>query len=312
MTNRVGSSLLTALPIGASVFLVSAARGKDPAIDPTTFPNPARQEASAAAPREQRRIVISVSDAVSLARDAKIVIIQTGNEEGYSKGHLPGAHLVAHEDTMSAHGEGGHGVPEIAAIETLLARLGATPESRFLLYGPPLEVAWLYMVLDSTGLGDRTFVLDGGATAWRAAGHPLSTEAPQPKRGSIRLNKSTDVVVDASWVKERLNTPGRVLLDVRSEEEYDKGHIPGGRRISWQATTEDRIWWRLKSRDELQQTLRAAGVREGDQVVTYCLIGMRASVLYLIARHLGYDARVYQGSWADWSGRPGFPVSTAR
>jgi len=33
------------------------------------------------------------------------------------------------------------------------------------------------------------------------------------------------------------------------------------------------------------------------------MVGMRASVAYLISRHLGYDSKFYDGSWVDWSQR---------
>jgi 3-mercaptopyruvate sulfurtransferase SseA len=38
-------------------------------------------------------------------------------------------------------------------------------------------------------------------------------------------------------------------------------------------------------------------------LVSYCLVGMRASVAYFVARHLGYDARLYDGSIDDWTQR---------
>jgi 3-mercaptopyruvate sulfurtransferase SseA len=35
---------------------------------------------------------------------------------------------------------------------------------------------------------------------------------------------------------------------------------------------------------------------------------MRASLMYFAARHAGHDARVYVGSYSDWSTRSGYPV----
>jgi 3-mercaptopyruvate sulfurtransferase SseA len=38
---------------------------------------------------------------------------------------------------------------------------------------------------------------------------------------------------------------------------------------------------------------------------------MRASVVYFVARHLGYDAKLYDGSIVDWSQKK-LPVVTGR
>ena len=50
-----------------------------------------------------------------------------------------------------------------------------------------------------------------------------------------------------------------------------------------------------------------AGAAPGDTVVAYCRTGGQASFLYTVARHLGYDVRLYDGSFIDWS-RTEFPV----
>ena len=52
---------------------------------------------------------------------------------------------------------------------------------------------------------------------------------------------------------------------------------------------------------------QARGARPDAPVVSYCMIGMRASVVYFVMRHLGVDARLYDGSIVDW-GRRGLPT----
>ena len=54
--------------------------------------------------------------------------------------------------------------------------------------------------------------------------------------------------------------------------------------------------------------LNAASVKRGDSITTYCHIGQQASLLYFVARYLGYDAHVYDGSFEDWSQRSELPV----
>ena len=47
----------------------------------------------------------------------------------------------------------------------------------------------------------------------------------------------------------------------------------------------------------------AIGAATGTPLVSYRMVGMRASVTYFVARHLGYDARMYDGSIVDWTRR---------
>jgi thiosulfate/3-mercaptopyruvate sulfurtransferase len=53
----------------------------------------------------------------------------------------------------------------------------------------------------------------------------------------------------------------------------------------------------------LRALFGTAGVKENDSVATYCHIGQQASLLYFVARYLGYDAHLYDGSFQDWSNR---------
>jgi len=46
-------------------------------------------------------------------------------------------------------------------------------------------------------------------------------------------------------------------------------------------------------------------------MVSYCHIGQRATVIYFTAKMLGYDAKMYDGSWEDWSHRKDCPSSPA-
>ena len=45
-----------------------------------------------------------------------------------------------------------------------------------------------------------------------------------------------------------------------------------------------------------------------DQIVSYCHIGQQATVVYFVAKYLGFDARLYDGSFEDWSRRSELPV----
>ena len=62
---------------------------------------------------------------------------------------------------------------------------------------------------------------------------------------------------------------------------------------------------------ELRKKFDAIGASAGTPLVSYCMVGMRASVTYFVARHLGYDARMYDGSIEDWTHKK-LPAKTGR
>jgi thiosulfate/3-mercaptopyruvate sulfurtransferase len=49
-------------------------------------------------------------------------------------------------------------------------------------------------------------------------------------------------------------------------------------------------------------------VKPGTEIVSYCHVGQQASLVWLAARMLGHEARLYDGSFEDWSGRDDLPV----
>jgi thiosulfate/3-mercaptopyruvate sulfurtransferase len=62
---------------------------------------------------------------------------------------------------------------------------------------------------------------------------------------------------------------------------------------------------KFKSTEELKTLMHA---KDSSPVVTYCHIGQQATVLYFTARYLGLDAKLYDGSFQDWSSRPELPL----
>jgi thiosulfate/3-mercaptopyruvate sulfurtransferase len=59
----------------------------------------------------------------------------------------------------------------------------------------------------------------------------------------------------------------------------------------------------VRDRAGLEALFRASGAADGGTVVTYCVVGLRASFAYFVARLLGYDAKLYDGSWREWGSK---------
>ena len=181
--------------------------------------------------------------------------------------------------------------------------------------GEPIPAGRAWAALDYLGLGDRTALHEGGLAALESAAR--APEGAPAVGGELEIDVREDMIVDAEWVRDRLDDDGVVILDARPPAEFSgetpgegidrPGHIAGARNLFWQDLVASPDAPRLKDEAELRRLFEAAGVGPGDIVVAYCRTGGQASFLYTVARHLGYDARLYDGSFVDWS-RTDFPV----
>jgi thiosulfate/3-mercaptopyruvate sulfurtransferase len=254
--------------------------------------------------------------------DLSLVLLQIGEKKDYDKGHIPGAQFLEYESISTPHGQGLMlELPPVEQLVSVFERLGVSNRSHVILYfgtnwvTPTTRVYW---TLDYLGLGDRTSILNGGLVAWQATHHPVSTEIKQSAKGSITPAPRKEVVADAEWVSSHLHQTEITIIDARTHEFYNgsqsdgnprSGHIPGAANLSYLDVV-DQDNNKFKSPDALKELFRTAGLKPGNLMVSYCHIGQRATVLYFTAKMLGYDAKMYDGSWEDWSRRKDLPVIT--
>ncbi len=284
------------------------------------------QEKTANSPASAARepMLVTVDWLADHLGDPSLVLLQIGDKKDYDKGHIPGAQFLEYESISTPHNHAQGLMLELPPVEQLVSvfeRLGVSNRSHVILYfgtnwvSPTTRVYW---TLDYLGLGDRTSILNGGLVAWQATHHPVSTETKQPAKGSITPAPRKEIVADAEWVSGHLNQPAVTIIDARTHEFYNgsqsdgnprSGHIPGAANLSYLDVV-DQDNNKFKSPDALKELFRAAGLRPGNLMVSYCHIGQRATVLYFTAKMLGYDAKMYDGSWEDWSHRKDLPIVT--
>jgi len=246
-----------------------------------------------------------------LADPALIVLAVDQKDSAYKAGHIAGARYLAFSDVIAQRNGLAQELPSVADLRAVLERLGVSTSSRVVVYGFPLIASRAFLALEYVGL--NVSMLDGGLAKWTREGHPVTSELLRVSAGHLEPHVRTNVV-DADWVRARLGEGHRgvALIDTRTDSEYEgtgerhmmpsDGHLSGARRLPWEelfATPNEGLF---RHRAELAK-LYADRTQPGDTVVTYCYVGYRASMTYLVARYLGYTARLYDGSYQDWSQR---------
>jgi thiosulfate/3-mercaptopyruvate sulfurtransferase len=220
--------------------------------------------------------------------------------ELYLEGHIPGASFLDLDTELSGREGGGrHPLPSAGDFARAVSRAGIGPGVFVVAYdqGRTGGAARLWWLLRHFGHDDCA-VLDGGIGAWLGRLRSGEEEVeparfePSPREGDT---------IDAAELLARLGDERLVVVDARVPERYSgevepidpvAGHIPGAR--NWPYTDGE----------------PPAGLLEAEELVVYCGSGVSACVDLLALAQAGRtDAKLYPGSWSDWSTR-GLPVET--
>jgi len=209
--------------------------------------------------------------------------------ELYLEGHVPGASFLDVErDLSSPPGpRGRHPLPSEEQFAEAAGRAGIGDGVFVVAYGSMGGAERLWWLLRHFGHDDCAVLeLDGWLGPLRAGDENVEAAefTPRPRQGDT---------IEADELQKRLDEI--VLLDARIPERYRgdvepidpvAGHIPGARNAPWNEPLPE--------------------IPDGE-LVAYCGSGVTACVPIHRLALLGRDAKLYPGSWSEWSGR-GLPA----
>ncbi len=259
-------------------------------------------------------------------KDPKVRIIEVdyNPSTSYMLGHIPGA--VLFDWKLELVDSTKRDIISKEVFEDLVQKAGINNDTILIVYGDFKNwfAAFAFWIFKYYGYHDIR-LMNGSRKKWFEEDRPFSLDIPTYTRGAFKAsgpNKGIRVFMD--YVKESIGSQSRVLVDVRTNDEYEGktlapseysseygqvgGHIPGAVNVPWSRMVCDD--GTFKSAEELRKKYKSQNITPDKEVITYCGIGERASFTWFVLKYLlGYpNVKSYDGSWLEWGNSLGNPI----
>lgn len=251
--------------------------------------------------------------------DRELVMLHVGSKAQYDSGHIAGARHTSLDEVALPNVPGGLTL-QLAGVEQLTAwavRNGIGDRTRVIVIphdGALQSATRVFITLAYLGAMDRISLLNGSYQAWKSELRAVTTTAPAAAPAVTFTPKlRPDIIATIAQVEAATNDGTRHIIDARLTRFYNgdgggfprPGHIPTAVNVPLSSVSTNGY---LKSTGELKTLFADAGVDQNKPVITYCHIGQQATLLWFVATMLGHDARMFDGSFQEWSGTARLPV----
>ena len=263
-------------------------------------------------------VLIEPETLEAFADDPRLRIVDCDTPDQYRRAHIPGAIGYKGDHYYKSSDDKRFIMPPEQFSEAMAA-LGISNDSRVVAYDASgsLYAARLRWCLNYYG-HDQVKVLNGGWNRWLKEGRPVTMTEPGVPPAMFSPEVDDSVLASAEHIMANISNPDVVVLDVRSDGEWEgtnnrgngrAGHMPGAVHLEWlNNLTQDELRL-IKPAPELRAMFESAGVTPDKEIVTVCQGGIRASQTAMALKLLGYPrVRNYDGSFFDWANRDDTPL----
>jgi thiosulfate/3-mercaptopyruvate sulfurtransferase len=253
-----------------------------------------------------------------------VVFIDFRPPTEYLRAHIPGA-VNSNYAKDGWREERADKVPDmlpsdLSKLTALIGRLGIDNNTHVVLVpggnnstemGMGTRVYWTFKVLGH----DKVSVLNGGMADYldeaKEKKYPLASGGAKPETKTFMANVRREMIVTMDDLK-KAREAGVVLVDNRPEDYYAAisrhgkakaaGTIPGAKNLPQQWLTENG-GGEFRSKGQLEQLYKVAGVPTSGEQINFCNTGHWASIGWFVSSELlgNKKAKLYDGSMVEWT-----------
>lgn len=254
--------------------------------------------------------IISAKEVAKIMKDENVVIVSAQKPSAYSDFHITGSISLPPSDLVDNEPIT-YVLKNVAELEQIIGSKGISNTNMIIIYdeGSFKYSGRLYWIFKYLG-AENVKIMDGGMEAWKAIRKPVTSSPTTLKATAFTANVNAQYLANLSEVKAATLDPNYVIIDARSEAEYNgtdepadvrPGHIPNAINIDYTDLIADN--GELKTAEQLTELYNAKGVTPDKTVIIYCKTSVRAAIEFAALNSiLGYaNVKVYDGAYAEWS-----------
>jgi thiosulfate/3-mercaptopyruvate sulfurtransferase len=250
---------------------------------------------------------ISSADLMTAIKDKNLVMVCVDKDKNYEVSHITGSiHLDQKSLMKTGEPEGILKTP--AELAKIFGGKGISENNMIVLYddGKNKYTGRVYWVLKYLG-AKNVRILTKDLAEWRKVRIPITKTPTTLKAVTFTPTVNKAIFTDYEYVKSNIDNASVVLLDVRAVNEFNgtstdpvsKGHIKGAKNIEWSDVLT--ATGNLKTDAELKKLFESKGITKDKTIVLYCGTSVRAGIVFLALKHLGYqNVKVYDGAYNEW------------
>ena len=250
---------------------------------------------------ETDTLIVTGKKAMKLVEQGYI-FVDAQKATSYGKEHVKGAGNIERKAIMITTPVPNTVAPA-AQIASVSGLAGFTSDSNIVIYDDnnDMDASRLYWTLSYYGHKGDIRIVSGGLQSLIAAKAVLADGTESIKKvtySTSSANKS--LIATATEVEKAIEDDSIVIIDVRSDDEYYAGTIPGSIHINYEEN--NFVNGALRPAQHIKLLYKENDIKPEDVIIMYCKSSVRAANTYAALYNAGYrNLKIYDGAWLEWS-----------